>query len=359
MTITQQQIALEANVSRSTVAAVMSPAQCERISPEVRERVMQVAERLGYYPNRYAQVMSRGKSGLIGVVTFSTPLDVSRLKAAHATRLIIDAGYEVIAQDAGWIPATSDDLLGDALCKRLLNAKVEGVILVYPDVRFSQRHVDRFLKLKIPVVRIAGDHLEGVPAFISDRVWGYYQMTRHLIELGRKDFVLLASNVPSSIDGFGRAIAECPDQVRSTAVLHPRSFVQLGRSENHYRYGKVGLERALQQGLRPDALVCSNDVWALGAMTAACEAGIAVPEELAITGFDNEPAGGYGAIPLTTVMHPIEEIARCAVEELFHLIRTKAKVVEKDVLIKGELLVRKSCGSALSGRARAAHSPAF
>lgn len=347
MTITQQQIAIEANVSRSTVAAVMSPAQCERISPEVRERVMKVAERLGYYPNRYAQVMSRGKSGLIGVLMFSAPLSVIRQKAVHATRLIIDAGYEVITQDADWIPAVSDESMGDALCKRLLNAKVEGVILVYPDVRFSQRHVDRFLKLKIPVVRIAGEHLEGVPAFISDREWGYYQMTRHLIERGRRDLVLLASSISHSIDGFNRAVSEGAGRVRCATVLHPRSLVQLPRGEDHYRYGKVGLEAALERGLKPDALICSNDIWALGAMTAACEAGISVPDEMAITGFDNEPAGGYGAIPLTTVTHPIEEIVRCAVEELFHLIRRKGRIVEKNVLIKGDLLVRKSCGSAL------------
>lgn len=99
---------------------------------------------------------------------------------------------------------------------------------------------------------------------------------------------------------------------------------------------------------RPEAVACSNDDWALGALTACAEAGARVPADIALTGFDNILVGNYGAVPLTTVAQPIEQMTNKAVELLVKQVRgEKLSASEELVKMPCQLVVRHSCGAAL------------
>jgi DNA-binding LacI/PurR family transcriptional regulator len=100
-------------------------------------------------------------------------------------------------------------------------------------------------------------------------------------------------------------------------------------------------------GPRPEVLVCQNDDWAHGALAACAAAGLRVPEEIAVTGFDGSPLSAGGLAPLTTVVQPCREMAIRAVELLLGRIRGKARGgVPREIKLPCQVLVRQSCGAA-------------
>ncbi len=112
--------------------------------------------------------------------------------------------------------------------------------------------------------------------------------------------------------------------------------------------GKAEMQRLLQRLNRPEAVVCTNDSWALGALSASSEAGLRVPQDIAIVGIDNDPVCEFTCPPLTTSAQPTEAIAKKAVEILFKQMRGE-KLSESEWLIRlpCQLVVRQSCGASL------------
>lgn len=348
MAITQQQIAIEAQVPRSTVAAVMSAAQRDRISPEVRKKVMDAARRLGYRPNRYAQVVRNGKSGYIGMINFGALRQLALRKVQAATEAVRDHGYDWMVQQADWYSRDWAEAC-DLCVQSLVDARVEGVLLIYPHEYLTQEHLQRFHKAGIPVVAIAGEYLKGIPKFISDRQWGYRVITEHLLALGRQRIALMSKEKPSILNGFLSAFEKYPalrEQALTLSATEPRC--EEDPCATVYLPGLHAMRNVLSaKGPRPDAVVCTNDQWALGALRACAEAGVKVPEEIAVTGFDNDTAGAFGSVPLTTIDHPVEPISRQAVECLVRMIREKTLLSETTVTIRGKLVIRQSSGATL------------
>lgn len=343
MPITQRQIALEANVSRSTVAAVLSNTQRERFSKEVQERVLETARKHGYRPNRYAQVMNHGKSGYIGVLGFGTHNSLSYRKLGFATELFRQLEYDWIVQEAGWYAADQGEVC-DLMVQKMIDARVEGVLLIYPPRRFTQEHLERLRRARIPVVAIANEHLADVPSFVSDRRWGYHFLTRHLLSLGHRRLALLYSN-PNCLEAFSEALGETPEMAITARDFLTPEMHALTPEHLAYLPGWLGMRHLLERNERPDAVVCANDAWALGALKACEEAGLSVPRDIALTGFDNDPAGAFGTVPLTTVDHPVRETAQQAAEFLLNIIRNRPQPCEQQFVIRGTPIIRRSCGA--------------
>ena len=110
-----------------------------------------------------------------------------------------------------------------------------------------------------------------------------------------------------------------------------------------YRPGYLGMKALLERGELPEAVLCGNDQWAHGALRACHQAGVRIPRDLALTGFDNDPVGEYGATPLTTMDHPSEEIAHQAVDCLLRMIQEGRKPSAGTISVRGKLIVRDSC----------------
>jgi len=212
--VTQHQIAEALNISRSTVAAVFSNAPGVRISAEVKARVLETAEKMGYRPNRYAQMMRRRRSGVIGVIHFGGLAQMPTQKLMHTVQAITEARYEPVVHDVFWFANR-----GGAACEKMVDLRVEGVLLLHPHLFFTQKHLDILLRAGIPVVAMGGDHLKGIPRILSDKEDGFYALTRHLLSLGKRRLILLVgqgANNPrtpgwhtkKAREGFRRALRE-------------------------------------------------------------------------------------------------------------------------------------------------------
>lgn len=344
--ITQSRLAAEAGVSRSTVQAVLSGAP-NRISVPVRERVLAAASRFNYQPNRFAQAMRKGKSGLIGIVNFGAIYELSERKVLAASEAIIQKGYEPLVQESLWFSQKNSDVSQEA-CRRMLESRVEGVLLVNPGVSFQQKHVDQLVKAGVSVVASGVcEFLQGVPNFVSDREWGYEQIARHLFGLGHRRLTLIAEP-QSDVERAIVRIAEQFDVNAAPQICWPDLDMSIRRESlgmPNFRLGKKAMSQILAGGERPDAVICSNDEVAQGALTACAENGVSVPDGLALTGFDDFFGSEYGFVPLTTLTHPISEISEQAVGCLLDMIQSGRQPESQTVRIRGRLTVRRSCGA--------------
>lgn len=347
--VTQLAIAKEANVSRSTVAAILCNLPTARVSPEVRQRVVDAAARLGYRPNRYAQVMRKGKSGVIGIVDLGGFCQLSQRKVRAVAREILQQDYELHIQEPLWFSGVGGDE-GQMVTQRLLDMHVEGVVLSHPSLLFSQEYLEQFLAAGIPVVALGGRHLQGIPCFYSDREAGYYTMVRHLLGLGYRHIAIMGNNSPFIKAGAQRAVLEHGSKsVRLEYIEHelvesgsPKTYI-----EKNHELGRTAMEVVLRWKKRPEAVVFGNDEQANGALTACAEHGVRVPKDIAITGFDDSFSSAYGPIPLTTVSQPIEALAQRAADCLLKMIRSGQSPKAQEVKLMGQLVVRRSCGAKL------------
>lgn len=347
--ITQTQIARHLGISRSAVAAVLSNSPASRISPELRERILAAAEKLGYVPNRFAQIMSKGRSGMIGVINFGGYEQLPQVKVTETVSRIAEAGYESIVNNALWFTNR-----GQPACTQMIQMQVEGVVLVHMPPRFYESFIPRFEEARIPVVCLGGGPV-GVSRYLSDKEKGFHLLTRHLIDSGYRRLTLFIGkdlsddqyswHAANAKMGFFRALKE-KKGVEGDVYLHRFKLGKPTDSDHiTYRQGYNGMRKILARETLPEVVLCSNDSWALGALAACAEAGIRVPEQIAITGFENDPISRYGLLPLTTVAHPVTAMVEQGLEVLFKAIRTGKPTPDELIVLPGELVVRQSCGT--------------
>lgn len=354
--ITQRQVAQEAGVSQRAVAFAVSdsPSAHAELRPATRQRILAVAARLGYRKNRYAQTMRGGRSGLIGVLHNTGLLQVAMLKTTAAAEAIFAAGYRPLSGDALWAPSLEGRNGLTTVCDTLLDARVEGVILIHMQLDASNR--DRLLAAGMPIAQISGSTpITGVPNVRADVRQGMTALVRHLLSLGHRRLTLLSYQRPgetrnwSTRERQGAFLATLRAAgIRDGRVL-AATIPHIGW-EDPYAVGRDLMARLLSAGAPlPDAVICQNDDWAHGALAACTDAGVRVPEDLAIAGFDGSPLSGYGAVPLTTVAQPCRELASKSVGLLVRMIRgEKMKVSERLIKLPCEVVVRRSCGAPAS-----------
>jgi DNA-binding LacI/PurR family transcriptional regulator len=367
----QRQIADLAGVSRSTVAWALSPQRRHRLRPETLQRVEQAIQQLGYRPHRYAQVMRRGKSGVIGMLRFAGSSPMRAELEHHALQQIRECGFKPMVLRSMLAPADVS-----ATCEELLDAQIEG-----PNFSETQDVVGRFQRAGIPLVILSGSEVPHITHVRSDMKQGMSDLTRHLIRLGHTRLMLLLKWVDpqayrydwwrnyDKLAGFISAIREAGGSVRDRSGrlaeltrLNPEMTPVSGSSElfgevefetgewnwfDPFREGMRATERVLRNGSRPSVLLCTNDDWAIGAMAACTRAGVRVPQDMAITGFDNFPVGEYLSVPLTTIAQPNQAKARTAVRMLSATIEGKSSSAPRVIKLPTQLVVRESCGQGL------------
>lgn len=303
---------------------------------------------------------------MLGMIQFGGETSFGAQRASHVAAAIQKGGYEIFASDVGWHRGG----IG-AVCGAMLDARVEGVVLVAPAEWFPESELQQFRKAQIPVVALSGVRRDGVPQVAADNRQGMYDLTQHLLQRGFRRFALVTTwpsqthreadcwPVLDRVAGFREAIEQaggkvCDGPRRSFPTDESGIEAEVICSEfsdywtDPYRLGQDAMGKLLQRARRPQAVVCSNDDWALGALAACAESDVRVPQDIAVTGFDNTRVGGYGAVPLTTVGQPLEKMATTAVEILVKLIRgQKLTASEKLVKLPCQLVVRRSCGAHL------------
>ncbi len=364
-----QFIAEQLGLSRTTVSQILGGHQ--RYSEETTRRVMELAAALNYQPNRSAQAVRRGRSNLIGVLHGSSLLQVVHERAAHLGECLARTGYELLLADTLWSPSYN----AVSLIRHMLASRIEGFIFsgaVTFEEATNRAIFDLLAQANVPAVLISSPHQPNIPAINADFETGFYDLTRHLLATGRRRLSLLLAYPPGrtwdSIQryrGFCRAIEEAGGSILEPSlttgyqrpepgtgitgqVLHPeRSFVY-GRFQP-FRLAQEAFGELLDRGWDGDGLLASNDEWAASVISVALRRGLRIPEDFAVTGYDNAAIATLSPVPITTVSQESEATCRKTVDLL--LARMRGEEVEaKDYLIPCPLIIRESTKATAAAR---------
>jgi DNA-binding LacI/PurR family transcriptional regulator len=323
-------VAAAAGVSVKTVSNVVNNYQF--VSHETRERVLAAITDLDYRPNLSARRLRTGRSNLIA-------LSVPEIQAPYFAELageIVDAaelhGWTVLIDRAG-----DQRAKGRRTATRLHADLVDGAIA--SPLAITAEDARDFADASHPLV-LLGEQLADVEAdhVAIDDVSAAAAATRHLIELGRTSIAAIGEpGLPTGelrLRGFLAALAETGRTVDPQLVMPV--------SGHHRQDGYAAMASLLSHESPPDAVFCFNDLLALGAIRAIVRAGLKVPRDVAVVGFDDIEDGRYSTPSLTTVSPDKAGIARAAVELLARRIQAPAPVAARAIRASYRLIVRES-----------------
>ncbi|SDG99946.1 LacI family DNA-binding transcriptional regulator [Klenkia brasiliensis] len=323
-------VARLAGVSHQTVSRVVN--EHPYVREQTREAVLAAMAELGYRPNLTARALARRQSDTIGVIAFDTTLHGPASTLFSLEQAARTAGYEVHVVT---VPDPEPQAFADAV-ERLVAQSVCGVVVLAPQQAAVQVMVG--LPTDLPAVAVEGGAAPGVPSVVVDQVEGARQATRHLVELGHREVAHVRGpqdwiEAEARVDGWRRALADA-----GLAVRDPLPGDWSARSG--YAAG---------QALRRDhpevtGVFVANDHMALGLLRALAEAGVDVPGQVSVVGFDDIAEAEYLHPPLTTVHQDFAEVGRRCVDVL--LARMAGGTAPGPVVVPTRLVVRTSTGPA-------------
>lgn len=292
-----------ANVSVKTVSRVFNGEP--HVSAQIRQQVMNAAERLDYHPNVLAQALVRRRSHLIGLVYENpSPSYVVELQRGVLKRLE-DERYRLVVIPIRSVEHNARDLVG-----LLRSAALDGVVLA-PPAADHPLILDQLDRADICCARIAPTRLlDAAPSNLVDDVAAAADIAAHLLDLGHRDIAIIKGDPthPASdarMTGYDRAF-----QVAGLTIEKERIAAGMFTFESGLEAGR----RLLAGPRRPTAILAQNDDMAVGALMAAREAGLGVPADLSIAGFDDSEISRITWPPLTTIHQPVFDMAVAAAD---------------------------------------------
>jgi len=337
-TPTISDVARAAGVSLGTVSNVLN--QPEIVAVRTRERVLAAIEQLGFVRNNSARQLSRGRSLTVGLVV----LDVTNPFYTEVARGVEDAlsddGYLMILCNSGGSAER------EARHLRALEEQRVGGLLITPAAVADPPALRRLREKGTAVVLVDRRSRSKDQCSVSvDDAAGGRLAAEHLMALGHRRIGLV--NAPTSIKqaadrrrGFLASLAEagCP-----VAPAHDILSADAGGGElADVAGGELAASRILDDGCPPTAVFCGSDLLAIGALRAAAARGIAVPEDLAIVGYDDVLFAASSTVPLTSVRQPMYELGRRAARLMLDEIRDPAGHRHERHVFQPELVVRAS-----------------
>ncbi|HZV66439.1 MAG TPA: LacI family DNA-binding transcriptional regulator [Telluria sp.] len=319
---TIRDVAAAAGVSTATVSKFVNGAQ--RFSPPVEATIKAVIAELGYRSNPLAQSMITGRTNTIGlsVLDVGNPHFTSIVKGAN--RVALAHGYTVLLVDTEETPSRERPLL-EALSRR-----VDGMIVFS---RMQEREMKWMAELGKPLVFFGTLAELDIPCVASDDHRGAYMVTRHLVTQGHKNIAYL---------GFSksRRDEERLGGIRECLAEHKLPLAMFDGSSPSAPEGERICSSIMLGSTHPDALICYNDLMALGFMKEAQTLGFRLPADISVTGFDNIQFGNYTSPPLTTVDLQSERMGATAMEKLLDII--DGKPIASYTKIEPQLILRAS-----------------
>jgi DNA-binding LacI/PurR family transcriptional regulator len=298
-----QDIARAAGVSQSTVSRVLNDTPTSvPIAAETRERVQEVANRLGYRPNPLARGLRGARTMLLGVIVrdITDPFFAMAIEALSSEAL--KRGYNVVLGSAH---SKADEAIA---LRAVLETRHCDAIVLLGDMRDEPRFLEDLRASQTPMVALwHGTELEGVPTVNIDNRAGVVAALDHLLGLGHTRIGFIGGRPLGDIRERRTAFLE-----HLAAQGHPAPDEYVKNVTNDPAGGAAGLEALLALERPPTAIVCSTDHLAVGVLHAAAERGMTVPGDLSVVGFDDIPMASYLVPPLTTVHMPIGEMTAVA-----------------------------------------------
>jgi DNA-binding LacI/PurR family transcriptional regulator len=308
------------------------------VSPDTRARVQQVITELGYSPNVIARSLSRGRTNTFGVVGFG-------LGYFGPSNILL--GIEQKSNELGFSLLLSliedfDPSRINDIADNLLSRQVDGIIWAVPgNDRMVGQLSSRFMHVSVPIVYInKSKHANDVIVALENQ-YGAKLATEHLLSQGYECVGIITG--PS--DWWEAQMREKGwREVMRERGANDLESLKVG-GDWSASSGEVGLRDLLTRSPQVDAIFASNDQMALGALRAARDLGIRVPQDLGIVGFDDIPESSYFYPSLSTVRQNAEDLGAIAVDQMCNMIRARqqGKEYESDVVwVKPRLIVRNS-----------------
>lgn len=346
MPTTLSDIAREAGVSKMTASRAIN--NHPRVSVVTRERILKVADRLNYKPNRFARALRTNSSHLIGIVVPDL---------MHSFFADMSRGVEESSRPAGYLNVicnTEENTETEIAEVEALLTHTDGLIvttaLPTADSRFYRKiikggaHIvliDRYLRgLKCPVVK-------------ADDVLAGFLATEHLIKLGHTKIGHLfgpgTSNANDRLDGYRKAL-------KKHRLKYDSRLVRIAGYP--YEISSFDVVRCwLKEARRPTAIFAFNDPLGIGASRAVEDIGLRVPEDIAIVGCGNIHYGELLKVPLTTISWSAREMGQAAAVKLIEMIEGRTDLAHRfqKIVLVPEVVVRLSCGAANNNGVNARH----
>ncbi|PZS29219.1 MAG: LacI family transcriptional regulator [Pseudonocardiales bacterium] len=304
MSVTIHDVAHQAHVSASTVSRAFTTPEMVRTS--TRERILRVADEVGYRPNRAARGLITGKTANIGLIVpdLGNPLFPAILKGAQARALLAD--HAVFLADTDEDPELEVSLI-QAMAKQ-----VDGIVLC--SSRMSEKQLRGVLDLTD--LTFLNRKVAGVPIVLIDSADGMRQAVEHLAALGHKKVAYL-SGPPTSWSNRERRRG-----LRAASRTTGVEAIELGPFAPKFEAGQQAADLVLATDVT--AVLAFNDLIALGVLNRLADRGVGVPAEMSVIGFDDIAFAAMCTPPLTTVFIPKESAGRAAVELLLDWLDKKS-----------------------------------
>lgn len=314
---TLQDMASLLNLSKSTVSRAL--AGDPRVAEATRRRVTTLAEKIGYRPNPIAQGLATRRTNTIGLAvpcaprSLSDPFYLEFLGAAGDTAM--RHGYSLL------LSAADGDGAGGYHSHMELadSARVDGMILTEP--RASDERIEVLKEMNLPFVFLGTVEDPDVSWVSGDNHGGAAQAVTHLIELGHMRIACITGTPRQTasearFEGYRAALAEAGIPLDRN-IVESGDFTQAG--------GYQAMKAILEHGNDFSAVFASNDVMAFGAMRALREAGLSIPDDVSVLGFDGIPLAKYVDPQLATVRQPISDLGRAVIEVLVEQMGSKTQ----------------------------------
>lgn len=326
---TMKQVAEKAGVSTTTVSHVINNTRV--VSEDARERVLSVIQELRYIPSAVARSLKNDRTHTIGMMipNNSNPYFAELIQGIEDASF--ELGYNIILCNS-----YDDPKKQAAYIRVLMEKRIDGLILVSSG---SDEDLNMLLANEVIPKVLVDREVTGVAADLieADHVQGAYEATRYLISLGHKRIACVAGPdtlLPSGgrVAGYQRALKEAGITVCDDFIVHS-DFTSEG--------GFNAFQKLLTLDSKPTAIFASNDLMAIGGICAANQAGVKIPQDLSVIGYDDIALASFSTPPLTTIAQPKYQIGQLTAKTLVERISNPDSQVRRTMLTP-ELVIRQS-----------------
>lgn len=316
--VTSYDVAREAGVSQSAVSRVFRPGFS--VSKKTREKVIATANEMGYRPNAIARMLITKQSGMVAVI-------ISSRANVNYPEVLSQLNKHLADKNKRVLLFTLDDAAGlDELLDNIWTFQVDGVIALA--AHFEHDSLEKFAQQQIPVVlynrNVADSNANTV---CCNHEKGIKQLIDLLENSGHKSYLLIAGPQDSDVANERKQIAQ--KHLKASGYTD----VPVIYGDYSYQSAREVFAQWSKYNVIPDAVICSNDIMAIGVIDEAKEnLNLKVPDDLSVVGFDGVSASRWFNYQLTTIQQPLEQLTKAAVDILIERIENPDSAPESRVL---------------------------
>ncbi len=326
-------VAKRARVSIATVSRVVN--RISSVDEELARRVWKAVDEVGYVPNTQARALVSGRSHILGLIVsdITNPFFPEIVKEFE--NLAVAQGYEVMIGSTNY-----DSRRTESLIRRMLQRSVDGVAVMTFGI--EEQLVEQLVQHQFPLVFVdAGPELTNIRVLKVNYGDGIREAVQHLAALGHRQIAFISGplrmrTAVTRRDAFRKSMAELGLEAPTSAIVE---------GDHTMEGGKTAMEQLMGLSELPTAVICSNDLTAIGVLHAMDQTTHKIPKDISVVGFDDIHLAQFMLPPLTTVQMSCKELATAAVEALRAGIEPDhPKAGQKEWIIPTRLVVRRSTG---------------